>query len=203
MATKIIGKVLPDGRVKYIKCEDCETIFETARILLRFYKTESRVDALIELGNIYELGPSPYGRFLEGQNDKVHCAAMIRDFKHKVDEERAQVIDDKDVFIRSNVHAMLFDDGQWFFVHNRQILPVHTTADIPRPRREMDTYGLSVLVITRDSQRMKDTVISFHFPNWEEMTAKAFADDDTYHIFSHDRLVATINPKPTPNTLQP
>ncbi len=201
MATKIIGKVLPDGRVKYIKCEDRETIFETARILLRFYKIESRVDALVELGNIYELGPSPYGRFIEDQNDRVHCAAMIRDFKHIGDEEKPQIIDGKDVFLGATCPAMLFENGQWLFVHDRQFIPVNTKDDLPHPKREMDTFRLSIIRLSRHKGRMQKSEIGFEFSQWRDMVQQAKTDDDTYYVFSSNRLIATINPKPIPNTL--
>lgn len=201
MATKIIGRVLPDGRVKYIKCEDRETIFEIARILLRFYKIESRVDALVELGNLYDLGPSPYGLYIEDQNDRVHCAAMIRDFKHIGDEEKPQIIDSKDVFLSATCPALLFENGQWFFVHDRKFIPVNTNDDIPHKRREMDTFGLSIIRLSLHKGRMQKDDIGFEFSHWEDMVRQAKTDDDTYYVFSHKRLIATINPKTIPNTL--
>lgn len=201
MATKIIGKVLPDGRVKYIKCEDQETVFETARILLRFYKIEGRVDALLELGNIYDLGPSPYGRYIQDQNDKVHCAAMVRDFKHSMDEEKPQFIDSKDVFLRATCPAMLFENGQWSVVHDRTLICINSTADIPRFKWEMDTRWLRIICVSRNPARMQKEDIGFDFSRWEDMVQQAITDDDTYYVFSHDNLIATINQKPIPNIL--
>lgn len=60
-----IGKVLPDGKVRHIKAYLENTIDEISQKLRVFYSSEKRVDALLSLGDIDVLGPSPFGRWGE------------------------------------------------------------------------------------------------------------------------------------------
>lgn len=73
-----IGKIQNDSVVKYIALPYREQYQDVPRILKTFYPTGTRVDALLNLGNLVNLQPSPYNKW-KGGVDKVHCRAEIRD----------------------------------------------------------------------------------------------------------------------------
>ena len=57
-----IGKLLPDGSVRHIKALHETLSKDLVRKLRVFYPNDRRVDALLSLGDIQKLGPSPYGK---------------------------------------------------------------------------------------------------------------------------------------------
>lgn len=61
-----IGKLLPDGSVRHIKALHETLSKDLVRKLRVFYPNDRRVDALLSLGDIQKLGPSPYGNGQEG-----------------------------------------------------------------------------------------------------------------------------------------
>ena len=73
-----IGKLLANGTVRHIKVTNEELSERFIRVLKRFYPNEERVDALIALGDIHRLGPSPYGKWTDCR-DEIHCFGAIRD----------------------------------------------------------------------------------------------------------------------------
>lgn len=73
-----IGKLQNDGVVRYIAVPYEEQYNDVPRILGTFYSTDARVEALINLGNLVTLQPSPYKKW-KGQSDTVNCRAEIRD----------------------------------------------------------------------------------------------------------------------------
>ena len=73
-----IGKLLPDGSVRHIKALHETLSKDLVRKLRVFYPNDRRVDALLSLGDIQKLGPSPYGKWT-GTGDTVHCFSKIRD----------------------------------------------------------------------------------------------------------------------------
>ena len=107
-----IGKLLPDGSVRHIKALH-ETLSEDlARKLRVFYSNEKRVDALLSLGDIHVLGPSPYGKWT-GHGDAVHCFSKIRDGREQPGQFSARRADNADIFSRMEDTCLLFADGKW------------------------------------------------------------------------------------------
>ena len=71
-----IGKLLPDGSVRHIKALHETLSKDLVRKLRVFYPNDRRVDALLSLGDIQKLGPSPYGKWT-GTGDTVHRQASL------------------------------------------------------------------------------------------------------------------------------
>lgn len=195
--TTIIGNVLPDGRVKYIRCNDNETMRVTARLLKAFYSRQNRVDALLELGNIECLGPSPYGRS-KGTSDELHCIAAVRDCGANAQVNKPEFITGKDIFLKANCPAFLFEDGHWLLAWKREFIRINSCYDIPLVRT-IDRYGLSYISISRDEERSKKNgaIQEFSFTNWSDMCKQAVSNGDTYYVFRCKKLIATINPEQT------
>lgn len=197
METTIIGKVLPDGRVAHIKLDDGAPLRQTARTLLRFYTRESRLDALLELGNLEYLGPSPYGHY-SGSEDEIHCLSSVRDLMYSDSQHKPEPIESKALFTAVKHPALLWEDGRWFRVADQAFVPLIAHTDIPQPKRRSDFSHLSIIKISEHRDRCggNDEIKGFGFDSWAEMETKAFENNDTYFIFSDNRLIATINPKP-------
>lgn len=110
-----IGKLLPDGRVRHIKALRETLSRDLARKLTVFYSNDKRVDALLSLGDIHVLGPSPYGGWT-GYGDVVHCFSKIRDGREIPQQFVARLADNADIFSRMEDTCLLFDNGKWYIV---------------------------------------------------------------------------------------
>ena len=86
----IIGKLQADGTVRSVYLHHDGYFSHAGRILRTFYRTEKRIDALLALGNLSGLGPSPYSKDASTPQalDKLHCRAYIRDYGRKEKEEK-------------------------------------------------------------------------------------------------------------------
>lgn len=104
-----IGKVLPDGKVRHIKAYLENTIDEISQKLRVFYSSEKRVDALLSLGDIDVLGPSPFGRW--GKPDTVHCRSFIRDGNGNRNIYSARIADNVETFAHMADYCLLYDNG--------------------------------------------------------------------------------------------
>lgn len=73
---KIIGKVLSDGSVKHITLYDEYNYYkhgDIAPILKNFYSRQERLDALLDLGNLYAFNPNSMDKFNNNINDTINC----------------------------------------------------------------------------------------------------------------------------------
>ena len=114
----ILAQQLDGDDVKYITVTSYES--ETFIPLLKtFYSNEKRVTALMKLGNLHLLGPSPYGEHNIGEYDPVHCLANIRDYQMSRGSNIAKIKELYKVKEKEG-HIFLFRDGRWhYFNKNR------------------------------------------------------------------------------------
>ena len=108
----IIGKLQADGTVRSVYLHHDGYFSHAGRILRTFYRTEKRIDALLVLGNLSGLGPSPYGKDASTSQalDKLHCRAYIRDYGRKEKEEKAEIFPNKELFFAGGEIAYLYDN---------------------------------------------------------------------------------------------
>lgn len=107
-----IGKLLPDGSVRHIKALHETLSKDLVRKLRVFYPNDKRVDALLSLGDIQKLGPSPYGKWT-GTGDVIHCFSKIRDGRETPRQSASRIADNADIFGRMEDTCLLFDNGRW------------------------------------------------------------------------------------------
>lgn len=107
-----IGKLLPDGSVRHIKALHETLSKNLVRKFRVFYPNDKRVDALLSLGDIQKLGPSPYGKWT-GTGDAVHCFSKIRDGRETPRQSAPRIADNADIFGRMEDTCLLFDGGRW------------------------------------------------------------------------------------------
>lgn len=126
-----IGKLLPDGSVRHIKATRESLSKDVVRKLRLFYSNDKRVDALLSLGDIHVLGPSPYAKWT-GSGDTVHCFSKIRDGREAPQQFAARLADNADIFSCMEDTCLLFDNGKWYVVagNERRELPA-SVGDTP------------------------------------------------------------------------
>lgn len=189
-----IGKLQPDGQVKYISVT-YDGAFDTVGMCLKnFYTNEKRIDDLLSLGNLYTLGPSPYGKYVDNSNDKIHCDAYIRDNGNKPKGYRAETCN-PETFFQLGECAYLYQEDNWImkvesgavnisdirYMHNA----VHKTGST--------LMGLEVKAVDAEHGGLK-TVNVRELQNWSALVAKANEDEATLFVFRANRLIATLPP---------
>lgn len=193
-----IGKLLPDGRVKYITLSLDGYFSYAGRILKTFYRTEKRVDALLELGNLASIRPSPYGKFSgDIHTDRIHCRAYIRDYNQPVKEEKAQTEKSEEEFFHYGL-SYLYKDGCWYFSdEGREPMNI---SDISFSCYEEEYWSngnlpdhITVYIISSDgylcsTARKKST--------WKQLQEHADEEQKILYVFSsQDRLIKIIYPQ--------
>ena len=182
-----IGILQQDGVIRYVMTYEQSNRCLPA-ILKTFYPKESRATALIELGNLYNVGPTPYGKS-ENFWDKVHCRAHIRDEREKKGKHQSRYAGSIKAFGELEGFKLLFMEGRWWYAEG-----VEFTSELPpyiEDRKRSSLAGLEISVLCKDGSishfREQDA------DSWQELEAKAQKDKSAYFIFRNNKLVATIN----------
>ena len=161
-----IGKLQNDGVVRYIALPYKEQYNAVPRMLGTFYSTDARVEALINLGNLVTLQPSPYKKW-QGYGDKVNCRAEIRDDGEKKGKHLPQFADALEAYARLDAFLFLFQEERWYF-------------------KTQNGFELS------EKGEMNPLATS-RFSGWKDMQVQAVTDDKTYYAFRDEKLITTIN----------
>lgn len=190
-----IGKLQPDGQVKYISVTHGGT-FDTAGMCLKiFYTNEKRIDDLLSLGSLYRLGPSPYGKYVDNSNDKIHCDAYIRDNGNKPKGYRAETCS-QETFFQLRECVYLYQDGNWLMkvkdgtVNISDIRYMHYAVH----KTGSTLIGLEVKAVDVEHGGLK-TVDVRELQNWPALVAKANENETTLFVFRANRLIATLSSK--------
>jgi hypothetical protein len=184
-----IGKIQNDGVVKYIALPYREQYQDVSRILKTFYPTDARVDALLNLGNLVNLQPSPYNKW-KGGVDKVHCRAEIRDDGEKKGKHLPQFADTLEDYARLNAFLFLFQNGRWHFRTPKGFEDLATAAVIFQNPQD-DFIGINFYELSEKGEM--NPVATSRFFGWKDIQVKAVTDNKTYYAFRGDKLITTIN----------
>lgn len=184
-----IGKTQNDGVVKYIALPYREQYQDVPRILKTFYPTDSRVDALLDLGNLVNLQPSPYNKW-KGGVDKVHCRAEIRDDGEKKGKNLPQFADTPDDYARLDAFLFLFQEGCWYFRTQNGFEDL-ATATIAFSEKQDAFKGIKLYELSEKGE--VNPLPSSRFSGWKDMQDQAVTGNKTYYAFRGDKLITTIN----------
>lgn len=191
-----IGKKLPDGKVKYIEVHYDGYFSWTGRILRTFYRTEKRVDALIELGSLSSLGGTPYGKNLMPPNglDHVHCRAHIRDFGWKDEESLPQTALNKEQFFEDASIAYLYENGRWYQSCGEHIQDI--SSSLLTHYEEPDTIYPNIGQCEIYSVDSSSTLQRLNQPPryWKQLEDLATEEQKTFYVFRKNRLIKTVVP---------
>lgn len=183
----IIAQRQPDGVIRYISVPRFYN-YDLPHILKNFYPKESRVSALIDLGNLVTLRPTPFGK-PKDYYDKVYCRARIRDDKEKKGKHQPRYADSEEELLKLETEGFLFKEGQWLHF-KAGTLTVSLPKSLDNPKTDCMS-GLEITRMTADGQLR--TIPEGEISNWGTLVSKAKEDNETYFIFRDKRLVTTIN----------
>lgn len=178
-----IGKLLPDGRVRHIKALHETLSKELVGKLRMFYPNDKRVDALLSLGDMLALGPSPYGKWT-GYGDAVHCYSRIRDGREAPQQFVSRIADNTDIFSRMEDTCLLFDNGKWYVMdkgERRELPPL--IGDTPS---HDSMKPITVYVNNRARLEKIET------PHWQGLQALAERESRILYVYRGSRLVRIV-----------
>lgn len=179
-----IGKVLPDGKVRHIKAYLENNIDEISQKLRVFYRPEKRVDALLSLGDIDVLGPSPFGKW--GRPDKVHCRSLIRDGYGDKNKHSARIADNVETFAHMADHCLIYDNGVWYMLNKGKCTRLEDCNFIPA-HKDMRMFSVYV----EGGYGLE----KINVPNsWSQLQEYANQVKWTLYVFRKERLVKIIRP---------
>jgi hypothetical protein len=183
-----IGKLLPDGQIRHIEVFETGELEEIAFRLKNFYSTEKRLDALLDLGNLYRLGATPYGRY-KWYDDILHCQAAIRDDNGSKKKHETAVSCDREFFTQSAEVCFLHENGNWLILAGKRMISIATPEIIRqavlRPLEKLEVYsGLSASSFSK---------LHEDFAGWKELEEFACSKNQTLCVFRKNRLVKIIN----------
>lgn len=186
-----IGKLLSDGQVKYI-CVSYYGHFQvTGMCLKNFYNKEKRVNDLLALGGLAQIGPTPYGK-KRGDEDKIHCDAYMRDNGCKSKEYRSATCS-KETYLTLGECLYLFQEGRWYMLNENRMTDISDTCfyHYAVQAKPSDLYGLTVKVIDKDGFH---NYHSGDVGTWKALKEKATEEKLSFFVFRNDRLVSIVNP---------
>ena len=118
-----IGKLLPDGRVRAITCHwDGYVEGGVGEDLLKYYSDSSKVDSLLDLGNLSALGKEIGEKQNFNDPSKINrdwCLAYERDRGKSGMESKIVKLEE----FQSDLnwpYLYLFQDGEWIFYDANQ-----------------------------------------------------------------------------------
>lgn len=179
-----IGKLLPDGSVRHIKALRETLSKDLVRRLRVFYPNEKRVDALLSLGDIYVLGPSPYGKW-GGYRDPVHCFSKIRDGREQPQQFSARRADNTDIFGHMENTCLLFADGKWNIMVGDECRELSSyDGDVP----SHDSMG-PISVYVNSHARLEKINTPRHWQGLEELAER---ESSILYVYRGCRLVKIV-----------
>jgi hypothetical protein len=195
----LIGLKTP-GNIRYISVSPVyKSGFNKVIATLRtFYKTQERVKALIELGNLDWLGISPYKK-CKGIDDTVNCESLIRDRKLSPGKHGAQFVPDEKEFVkkltgtsRGNINCcFLYENSEWFILVGGHKESIRLTDESVLGKSAL-MDGLKVYRYEPENQYHKLSGESFL--SWAEVKQSADEKQTVYYIFRGEKFLTIISP---------
>ncbi|GAB6013604.1 hypothetical protein [Viscerimonas tarda] len=183
-----IGKLLPDGNVRHIDLLNVEEPEKTAFTLKNFYSVEKRLDALLDLGNLNNLNPSPYGKY-RWYGDKVHCYAAIRDDGASKRKNEALLSESRDVFAKAVELCFLYENGNWTILFGKRSENIDF-AQVLNVIKWNPFLHLEIYEFEKDNRFAKNHIA---FADWKELEEYAERENKPVYVFRNNRLAVTIN----------
>lgn len=184
--TIYLGQQQSGGTIRYVTTSDYNNSRITS-ILRNFYSKELRVTALIDLGNLTWVKPTPYGKS-GGYGDHVHCYAEIRDDK-KGKGSRLPRYGSEAEFLNLDGHLFLYKEGKWHYHYADglsaslpQTLPIIST----KPLEGLEFYYL-------DEKGEISYLYGRDYKGWNDIVAKSDEKNSPVFVFRNNKLIKTIN----------
>ncbi|MDR2005296.1 MAG: hypothetical protein LBQ74_19920 [Prevotella sp.] len=198
----ILIAIKKNDKIHYITLDsDYYSQFDwVVNTLRNFYKKSERVEALIELGNLEWLGPSPYKKNKDN-DDIVNCLSKTRDRKWSPGKHGASYADNEEEFLNViDRHrkdylvncGFLFDEGKWYILvggHKESIEAI----DISILKKEKLMEGLVVCFYRPTNNHRKLEPQAFR--RWSEVQDAADKLGRKYYVYRNEKLISVIHPQ--------
>jgi hypothetical protein len=191
-----------NGKIRYITLES-DSLSQFDRIvntLRNFYKKPERIEALIELGNLEWLGPSPYKKS-KGDDDTVNCLSKIRDRKWSPGKHGSSCAGDEEEFLKAIDRnrrdylvncGFLFDEGKWYILvggHKESIEAIDIS--ILKKEKLMERLVVCFYRPTNNHRKLEPQA----FRRWSEVQDAADRLGRKYYIYRDEKLISVIHPQ--------
>ena len=183
----ILAQQLQSGEVRYITIIAYSAERFTS-LLRTFYPNEARVTALLDLGCLYQLGPSPYGKYSFEGRDKVHCQSLVRDHKESRGKNKVKYATLTEL-TKMKGHIFLFKDGRWCYFDGIEFIP-GLPLDLPIPKSN-PMAGLEYRTLSKDDEITH--IYGADIKSWDELQAKSDESGKPIFVFRATKLITTIN----------
>lgn len=191
-----IGKLRADGSVLFITLNYGADFKTDKSTLLRFYTREKRLDALLALGNLVSLAPSPYHKYRSEApfHDRVNCRAEIRDDFESKRKHQAKECENEEAFVTIYGPAYLWKGGVWYYVSKGECVKLaDKTIDKPKLPSLNSLKDCTIRHIDRKGEYQ-----TYYKEKLEDLSAVQQAADSEkfiFFIFRKSKLIKTIHPQ--------
>lgn len=183
----ILAQQLSENEIRYIELSRYTSDMVTP-ILKTFYSKETRVSALMELGNISILSGSPYGKYSFDGNDEVHCCANIRDWGERKGKNIAKYTSLVELQ-KKEQHVFLYKDNRWYYLRNSEFI-----SELPSVIPDKQTSSIKDLEFsTFDNNHLITKVYNHSIKSWKELQAQSEEAGKPIFVFRDKKLITTIN----------
>lgn len=114
-----IARKVGKDRWRYILVDNAQPHELVVQMLMTFYQEKERVDELLALGNLTQLGPSPINVW-KGEGDKINCISNIRDSGREVLLHEASETVSLNALYKKADRTYVFDDDEWYIMNYDQ-----------------------------------------------------------------------------------
>lgn len=183
----ILAQQLSENEIRYIELSRYTSDMVTP-ILKTFYSKETRVSALMELGNISILNGSPYGKYSFADGDEIHCCANIRDWGERKGKNIAKYISLAELQ-KKEQHVFLYKGNKWHYLSNSEF-----TSELPAvllDKRITTVKGLEFSTLDKDHLITK--IYNHSIKTWKELQAQSEETGKPIFVFRDKKLITTIN----------
>ena len=159
------------------------------RMLGTFYSTDAGVEALINLGNLVLLQPSPYKKMERiRRHDKLPGRNPGR--RREKGKHLPQYADNLEAYASLDARLFLYMEGRWYFKTQNGFEPLSSVQVTFSSQRDA-FKNISLYELSENGSF--NCVHTIHSESWKDMQIKAITEKKTYYAFRNDRLVTTIN----------
>lgn len=110
----LIGIVNSNNTVASIYCNNHGYLSYTGDILFHFYKNEKKVQELISMGDLKELGEEIGIKHDFNNTNRKYCTAYGRD-KNETDVEAEFYVNEAEFLHENNCYKYLYKNNKWYF----------------------------------------------------------------------------------------
>lgn len=175
------------SQVKYITLSSDLSYEEVGILLKNFYSKKERVEALINLGNLSLLGPSPSEPY-KGEGDEINCKSAIRDEGLSASDNQFKTTT-IDALPNLPDKCYLFRYDYWQYYQRKRWQSVYYYSNSIKAKDE-DLNGVKLYKLA-DKEGLAQ--VDSNFTSWQHIQAHAAMKDTTYYAFQNNKLTKIIN----------